>query len=129
MDQHYQSAGRLFSATVTGASVTLKDLMVSVPIYLAALESSFTDTESFLACFNARKKELARGPSNLSNTELRLAARWQKAHTDADFDARKSLSAPKDKEFSLVLAAAHSRSSAESPFPFISTGSPFTVTV
>lgn len=101
--------------------------MVSVPIYLAALESSFPDTASFLACFNAREKELTRGATSLSNTELRLAARWTKAHTDADLEARKTLSAPQDKEFVLVLAAAHLFHSAESPF--ISTESPFTAIV
>lgn len=127
MNYHYTSAGRLFSATLAGAPVTVRDLMVSVPIYLAALENSFTDTSSFLACFNAREKELARGAISLSNTEIRLAARWKKAHTDADQDARKSLSAPKDKEFVLVLAAAQPFNLAE-PL-FISAESPFTAIV
>ena len=127
MKQHYTSASGLFSATVAGAPVTLKDLMVSAPMYLAALESHFTDTASFLACFNAREKELARGATSLSHTEVRLAARWKKAHADSDLDARKSLSAPEDKVFVLVLAAANPLNSAEPPF--ISAESPFTAVV
>lgn len=120
MKQLTTSAGRLFSATVAGAPVTVKDLMVSAPLYLASLESNFQDAEIFLACFNAREKERVDGEFSLTNQEGRLAARWKKAHIDADRDARKWLSDPTNKEFVVTVMSAP---------PYISAASPFTSSV
>lgn len=93
------SGGRLFSVTVVGAPLLLKDSMVAAHTYVMALEDEFPDAATLLACFFARRKELKEGELNLSDGEVRLAARWRKAEAIADRAARPALSNPKRQKF------------------------------
>ena len=93
------SGGRLFSVTVVGAPLHLKDTMVAAQTFLMTLEGEFPDAVTLLACFFGRRKEIEKGELNLTDGELRLAARWKKAEAIADRAARPALSDPKKQKF------------------------------